>query len=131
MSPSEETQLATPSSPGIRTSPADRRSDVEAKQALVAGMLAELGCDGLLILEPENFAWLASGAVARGTIDPAALPGLYLSSEGRWVLCANVDSQRLFDEEMDGLGFQLKEWPWHWGRAQLLADLCQGRNVAC
>jgi Xaa-Pro aminopeptidase len=41
-----------------------------------------------------------------------------------------VDTQRLFDEEIDGLGFQLKEWPWHWGRAQLLADLSQGRNLA-
>src|SRR5207302_9555624 len=51
--------------------------------------------------------------------------------EGRWALSSNVDSQRLFDEELDGLGFQLKEWPWHWGRAQLLADLCQGRRVAC
>src|SRR5262249_38733678 len=57
-------------------------------------------------------------------------PALYFTGEGRWVLCANVDSQRLFDEEVDGLGFQLKEWPWHWGRDQLLADLCQGRVVA-
>jgi hypothetical protein len=42
-----------------------------------------------------------------------------------------VESQRLFDEEIDGLGFQLKEWPWHWGREQLIADLCQGRRVIC
>ena len=43
-------------------------------------------------------------------------------------MASNVDSQRLFDEEVDGLGFQLKEWPWHWGRDQLLADLCQNRK---
>jgi Xaa-Pro aminopeptidase len=29
------------------------------------------------------------------------------------------------------LGFQLKEWPWHWRREQLLLDLCHGRKVAC
>src|SRR5207249_7734032 len=84
----------------------------------------------LLVLEPENFTWLTAGGAARGVADPADLPALYFSPEGRWALCSNVDSQRIFDEEIDGLGFQLKEWPWHWGRAGLLADLCQGRNVA-
>jgi Xaa-Pro dipeptidase len=109
----------------------DRRADIDAKQAQVARLLQEVGCDGLLVLEPENFAWLTSGAVARGVADPAALPCLYLTAEGRWVLCSNVETQRLFDEELDGLGFQVKEWPWHWGRQQLLADLLQGRKAAC
>src|SRR5262249_48938495 len=49
----------------------------------------------------------------------------------RWLLSSNHDTQRLFDEEIDGLGFQLKEWAWQLGRAQLLADVCQGRKVAC
>jgi Xaa-Pro dipeptidase len=128
-----ETQINIPAStPGLSlTTPSDRRSDLESKQALMASLLQEVGCDGLLILEPENFAWLSAGAAARGTIEAAALPGLYFSGEGRWLICSNVDSQRLFDEELDGLGFQLKEWPWHWGRTQFLADLCQGRKVAC
>src|SRR5262249_16158247 len=120
------------STPGLSLAiPSDRRSDIESKQALMAGLLQEVGCEGLLILTPENFAWLSAGGAARGSIDPAALPALYLSSAGRWLICSNVDSQRLFDEELDGLGFQLKEWPWHWGRDQFLADLCQGRKVAC
>ena len=127
-----ETKTPPPSQAGVPlTSASDRRSDVETKQALMSGLLQEVGCDGLLILEPENFAWLSGGRAARGIIDPVSLPALYFTPEGRWVLSANVDSQRLFDEELDGLGFQLKEWPWNWGRLQLLADLCQGRNVAC
>lgn len=111
--------------------PYDRRADVEAKQALIAGWLQEVGCDGLLVLQPENFAWLTAGGIARGIVDPEAWPALYFSTEGRWLLSSNVDSQRIFDEEVDGLGFQLKEWPWHWGRQQLLTDLFQGRQVAC
>jgi Xaa-Pro dipeptidase len=109
----------------------DRRTDLDAKQVRIANLLQEVGCEGLLVLDPDNFAWLASGAVARGVLNPAELPALYYSGDQRWVLAANVDSQRLFDEELDGLGFQLKEWPWHWSRDQLLADLCQGRSVAC
>ena len=109
----------------------DRRADIEARQALIAAFLKENSCDGLLVLEPENFSWLTSGAAARGVLDPRELPAAYYSAEQRWVICSNVDSQRLFDDEVDGLGFQLKEWPWHWDREQLIADLCQGRTVAC
>jgi hypothetical protein len=109
----------------------DRRADLEIKQARIAALLREVECEGLVLLEPENFAWLTSGAAARGVLDPAETPVLYYSPEQRWVISSNVDSQRLFDEEIDGLGFQLKEWPWHWGREQLLADLCQGKRLAC
>lgn len=113
------------------TGPSDRRRDVEAKQAAVASLLQEVGCDGLLLLDPMHFAWMTSGAQARGVVDAATAPAVYVNAEGRWILCSNVDTQRLFDEEVDGLGFQLKEWPWHIGRDQLLADLCQGRKIAC
>ena len=108
----------------------DRRADIERKHAQISEFLTEIGADGLVVLQPENFAWLTSGGTARGNMDFESMPGLYFSAEGRWVLSSNVDTQRLFDEELDGLGFQLKEWPWHWGREQLLTDLCQGRNLA-
>ncbi|CAN5321809.1 M24 family metallopeptidase [soil metagenome] len=109
---------------------ADRRKDIEQKQAWAASVLADAGCEGLLVLEPENFAWLTSGATARGVLDPREMPAVYFSADQRWLISANVDSQRLFDEELNGLGFQLKEWSWYNGREQLLADLCHGRVVA-
>jgi Xaa-Pro aminopeptidase len=109
----------------------DRRADVDARQARVAQLLQESQCEGLLALEPENFAWLSSGGAARSVLNPEELPLLYFSADQRWVLCSNTDTQRLFDEELDTLGFQLKEWPWHWGREQLLLDLLQGRKMGC
>jgi Xaa-Pro aminopeptidase len=109
----------------------DRRTDIDGKMGRIAALLREINCEGLLLLEPENIAWLSSGAMARGELDPEAAPALYCNGEARWLLCSNVESQRLFDEEVDGLGFQLKEWPWHWGRDQLLADLAQNRRLAC
>jgi Xaa-Pro aminopeptidase len=45
-------------------------------------------------------------------------------------LCSNIDTQRLFDEELDGLGFQLKEWHWTTGRAVLLGELVAGKKFA-
>ncbi len=109
------------------TTPSDRRVDVERKHGKVAEMLRELSCDGMLIADPANFSWVTSGGVARGIINDDEAPAVYFSPDARWLICSNVDTQRLFDEEIDALGFQLKEWPWHWGRDHLLADLCQGR----
>ncbi|MFO0866164.1 MAG: M24 family metallopeptidase [Gemmataceae bacterium] len=111
--------------------PADRRADVDAKHGIITDLLKEHGCDGLLVLDPANFSWLTAGGVSRGVLDHESMPGLFFSQDGRWLLSSNVDSQRLFDEEIDGLGFQLKEWPWHLGRAQLVNDLVSGRNLAC
>lgn len=109
----------------------DRRADIDAKMAKVAELLRQVGCEGLLLVDAANFAWLTSGAMWRGLSDPAAEPAAYGNGEHRWIIASNTDSQRLFDEEVDGLGFQLKEWPWHWGRDQFLADLCHNRKVAC
>lgn len=116
--------------PGLDTG-SDRRADIDAKMTRVAAVLQETGCDGLLLLQPENVSWLTAGATTRGILDPREHPGIYCNGEARWLVCSNVDTQRIFDEELDGLGFQLKEWPYHWGRDQLLADLCQNRKVAC
>ena len=108
----------------------DRRADINAKMAQLAALAQDVGCEGVLLLAPENIAWLTSGATARGQLDPATGPGVYCNADARWLIASNADSQRFFDEEIDGLGFQLKEWPWHWGREQFLADLCSNRKVA-
>jgi hypothetical protein len=135
--PSETTVISPVPAPAPSESTAaletgsDRRADIDAKMGHVAALLQDVGCDGLLLLDADNFAWLTSGASTRGTLDPRDQPAAYCNGEQRWVLCNNVETQRLFDEEIDGLGFQLKEWPYHWGRDQLLADLIQGRRVAC
>lgn len=130
-----ETKPADANAPDAKPTPAreatapvpDRRSDVDAKQRQVAALLEELEVDGLLVSTPENFAWLTSGATARGTLDPRAHPLLYFTAEGRWLVSANVDTQRIFDEEIDALGFQAKEWPWHVGRDAILEMLLEKR----
>lgn len=109
----------------------DRADELQAKQEQVIALLRDLDREGLLLLDPANFAWFTAGATAKGVLNPADLPAVYAQNSQRWLICSNVDTQRLFDAEVDGLGFQLKEWPWHRGRSQLLADICHGKRVAC
>jgi len=108
----------------------DRRADIEGKHARVATLLQETGSDGLLVLEQENFAWLTSGGTAWGVLDRGELPALFYTAEQRGVLASNVDSQRLFDEEVNGLGFDVREWPWQMGRRKFLHDFCAEKRYA-
>lgn len=125
---SEPTPEPSPESPASLAQ--DRRADVDAKQGQVAELLREVGTDALLILDPANFAWLSCGASGL-TADPEDGPGFYCTGEARWLVARNTDAQRFFDLELDGLGFQIKEWPWYWGRAQLIEHLVKLRRLAC
>jgi hypothetical protein len=109
---------------------AARRADIDAKQAQIADVLAEMDCEAVLLLMPAHVAWFTSGMVVRGLIADSERPGVYTNGRQRWLICSNVDTQRLFDEEIDQLGFQLKEWTWTGGRSELLFNITSGRTVA-
>lgn len=109
---------------------AARRADIDAKQELVAGVLADMGCEAVLLLMPAHVAWFTAGLTARGLVADAERPGVLTNGRQRWLVCSNVDTHRLFDEELDFLGFQLKEWPWAGGRSDLLFHMTMGHTVA-
>src|SRR5437764_1373460 len=116
-----------PAAPAEPASP--RRADVDAKQAQVARLLADMDCEAALLLMPAHVSWFTAGLTTRGLLADSERPGLYVNATQRWVVCSNVDTQRLFDEELDWLGFQVKEWAWENGRAELLQSLVQGKKV--
>ena len=108
----------------------DRRSDIDAKQALIGRHLEAMSCDWALLLMPAHVAWLTGGMNVRGLIADGERPGVFVNGSQRWLVCSNIDTQRLFDEELDALGFQLKEWQWLSGRAVLIGELVSGKRVA-
>lgn len=108
-----------------------RLEDIQIKQHRVAEFLEDEGFDGLLLARYDNFAWFTSGGDnSLGVPNSFGEVALFLTREHRCVLATNVDSARVFDEELSGLGFQLKERPWHEPREQLWADVARGRQVA-
>ncbi len=109
---------------------ADRRADVEAKLASVGAVLPDLGCEAVVLFMPAHVSWLCGGFNLRGLFADTERPGIYTNGKQRWLMCSNLDTQRLFDEELDRLGFQLKEWHWSTGRAALLGELTAGKKIA-
>ena len=122
---------AEPVSSGeIQIAGPERALDVERKHRAVAEFLRLHQYDALLLQLPGNFAWFTSGGdcARSGTLDSTA--ALFITDEARVAVCSNVDSPQIFDKEIAGLGFQLKERPWQEPRHLLIEDLCRGRTIA-
>lgn len=109
---------------------AARRADIDAKQLQIADLLARMECEAVVLLMPAHVSWFTAGLNVRGLISDSERPGVYTNGRQRWLVASNIDGQRLFDEELDLLGFQLKEWPWLSGRSDLLFNMTLGRKVA-
>ena len=107
-----------------------RRAEIDARQAALLNILQQLGCEAALLMMPVHLSWFTVGLNVRGLLADTERPVIYTDGRQRWLICSRVDSQRLFDEELDRLGFQLKEWQWEGGRASLLESVTQGRKIA-
>ena len=109
---------------------AARRADIDAKQAAVARVLEAMEVEAVVMVMPVHVAWFTSGLNVRGLFADSERPCVFTNGRQRWLICSNTDTQRFFDEELDQLGFQLREWQWETGRAEVLAHATLGRKVA-
>lgn len=107
-----------------------RLMDVDRKHRLVAEFLREHRFDALLLQRPENFAWFTSGADNTRGSRTETVAALFITPEARVVVTNNVDAVQLFEHDLTGLGFQLKQRAWHESHTLLLQDVCRGRTVA-
>lgn len=118
------------SSGEMRTIDPRRLTEIEQRHALVTEFLGTHGYDALLLRHPDLFAWFTCGGDSSRGGTPETTASLFITPTARVILSNNVDSGQVFDWEVSGLGFQLKERPWQEPREVLIEDLCRGRNVA-
>jgi Xaa-Pro aminopeptidase len=108
-----------------------RAEDVAIKQQRVSEFLEDDGYDAVLLSRQDSFAWFtAGGDSGAGTASDIGQVALFITSDQRCVLASNVESGRTFEEEIAGLGFQLKESRWDEPPERLIEDICRGRKVA-
>ena len=108
----------------------DRLQDVLIKQQRVAELLDRFDCDALLLQKPANISWFTSGGdVGRASCEMDA--AIFVTKDARVVVTNNVDAPQLFERELFGLGFQLKQRAWHEPHAGLTTDLVRSRKVLC
>lgn len=108
-----------------------RAIDVDLKHRRVAEFLEDEHYDAILLSRQDSFAWCTSGGNASaGAGGDLASASLFVTREHRCLLANNVESNRIFEEEIAGLGFQLKEHRWYEPQQRLCEDICSGRRVA-
>jgi Xaa-Pro aminopeptidase len=114
-----------------QSDPDGRRADVEEKHRRVIDFLDEYGYDAVILGRADSIAWFtAGGDLARETTCERGCVLLFINRKSRAVLTDNVQSARVFEEEVAGLGFQLKERPWYDAPERMVAELAHNRRVA-
>ena len=106
-----------------------RLADVEAKHERVRQLLQESGADALLLQDPANIAWFTAGADLFRFGSENSLTSVFVTPEARLFATNSVDSAQIFEREVFGLGFQLKQREWFRQPEELIGDLCRGRKV--
>ena len=114
------------SSSEFQTIDVDRVSDIQHKHTVVTQFLESRQFDALLLQRPLNFSWFTSGGDCSRAGSSDASAGLFITPEARVVVTTNSESAQLFDRELQGLGFQLKERPWHEPRGACLRIFAAG-----
>lgn len=108
---------------------AARLADVEEKHQRVRDMLEAVGADALLLQDPANISWFTAGAdLFRFGVEDS-LTSVFVTPEARLFATNSVDSAQIFEREVFGLGFQVKQREWFQPPGELVDDLCRGRKV--
>jgi Xaa-Pro aminopeptidase len=96
--------------PELRPTP----DDVEARIAIVRGLLAAHGADAALLRTRRNFAWLTVGGqnhVVAGSEEGSA--PIVVDAAGAAVLAPIPEADRLVEEELGDLPLEVERLEWH------------------
>jgi len=93
---------------------AERKSEVEEKVRRIREFLDREKLGGLLLSHVRNFAWLTAGGDSHIVLgSPSGAASLLVLADGRlFLISPNNESQRLLQEELAGLGFEVREYKW-------------------
>ncbi|HEU5115354.1 MAG TPA: M24 family metallopeptidase [Isosphaeraceae bacterium] len=116
--------------PHVDPALAARRADVDEKHRRVREILDAENLDALVLSRADSVAWFSCGGeTGQLMCSEASSALLYINRNSRAVVCDNVQSARLFEEELAGLGFQLKERPWYDDPSVVIAELGRNKRV--
>lgn len=126
-------KLGPPPKPTV----AQRRAEVETKVRRIQDFLRREKLAGLLLQQVPNFAWLTAGGDDHIVLgNPAGAGSLLVLDDGRrFLLSPNDETARLTQEELAGLGFDVREYKWFEDKIApdrklaIIRELAGGRSV--
>lgn len=106
-----------------------RNREIVARHQTLVELARVKGLDGLLLFDPANFGWLTCGGDCTHKGNFPSVAAILVTADARVILTNNVDSAQLFDQELNGMGFLVKERPWPEDPHVLITDVCRGRKI--
>lgn len=124
--------LADPAADFTDQTVARRREDIEEKHKRIIDLLERTQHDAVVLGRTDSIAWFTSGGDLGLDLGSEMSPVLlYINRTSRAVVTDNVQSARVFEEELAGLGFQLKERSWFEEPSRVIDELSIGKRVIC
>lgn len=89
--------------------------EVGEKRARLIKVMKDRGLDAILLTKRHNFSWASGGADnhVRNSSELGVATLLFYRDGRKVVLTSNIEAPRLMNEELQGLGFELKETRWY------------------
>jgi Xaa-Pro dipeptidase len=96
-------------------SPQEFKAELKEKHQRVLDFLKNNKLKGVLLTTVANFAWITGGADSHIVItSEGGCASLFLLDNGeKYLIVDNIESKRLQEEQLKGLGFKVKEYRWH------------------
>ncbi|MCM3574458.1 M24 family metallopeptidase [Mesobacillus subterraneus] len=97
----------------------------------IESFLTEHKYDGVLFRKRSNFAWVTGGkdshivnTTANGVAD------LLILSDKKYCITSKMESARIHDEELEGLGYEFVTPEWYEDQDTVVRSLCAGKRIA-
>ncbi|MFO0949022.1 MAG: M24 family metallopeptidase [Planctomycetota bacterium] len=107
-----------------------RRAEVENRQEIIAQWLRQEQQEAVFLFDPDNIAWFSAGGDLGSQTGLGSPPGfLFVTPRQRCLISSNEHTDRIFERELDGLGFQSKQFSWTRPVEEIIGDLRGGRAI--
>ncbi|UCH33905.1 MAG: M24 family metallopeptidase [Armatimonadota bacterium] len=106
-------------------------TELGRKQRLVLEFLDREDLDGLLLSKNANFAWVTCGGSNHVAVNSdTGVAHVLVTRHGRWVICDNIESRRVMEEEVASLGFASESFYWYENKlAEAVERLAPGARI--
>lgn len=87
---------------------------MDSKIDKIRSLLRDKGLDAILITSQSNFSWLSDGGRGHVAISTeSSVASFFITDDEIFLITNNIEAQRLQDEEVKGIDYKVKQYPWH------------------
>lgn len=105
--------------------------EIREKHRRLVELMDRERIDALAITNVGNFAWLTcGGANWVGTSSDVGAATAVVTRDAKYIVCNNIEAPRLANEEVGGLGFEFRTFPWHEDAAgRIISKIADGGAI--